>query len=144
MITRLARVGYDQSIGYLNGGYAAWKNSGRESDSIESISADEFAERLKNESNITVLDVRKPGEYAGGHIRGSVNIPLDFISENMTQIPADKKSYVHCAGGYRSMIFSSILKSRGFDKLVNIRSGFKAIKDSGKFDISDQRNQTAL
>ena len=144
VITRLARVGYDQSIGYLKGGYTSWKNSGRESDSIESISADEFAERMKNEKNITVLDVRKPGEFEGGHIRGAVNIPLDFISENMAQIPADRKSYVHCAGGYRSMIFSSILKSRGFDKLVNIRSGFKAIKDSGKFDITDQRSQAAI
>lgn len=144
VVTRLARVGYDNSIGYLKGGFDAWKNAGRETDMIESISTDEFAERIKKDNNVTILDVRKQGEYDGGHIKGAVNVPLDFISENMSQIPQDKTAYVHCAGGYRSMIFTSILKARGYNNLVNIRSGFKAIKDSGKFDLSDKKNETAL
>jgi hydroxyacylglutathione hydrolase len=123
VVTRLARVGYDHTIGYLDGGFAAWSGFGKETDHIASISADEFAERFRK-GEITIIDVRKPDEFAAGHIRGALNIPLDNINDLMDQFPGDGTLYVHCAGGYRSMIAASILKSRGFDDVVNIEGGY--------------------
>jgi len=83
------------------------------------------------------LDVRKVSENYSEHIIGSENLPLDYINDNMSAIDKDKTYYVHCAGGYRSMVFISILKARGFDKLIDVKGGFKAIKESGKFNLSD-------
>ncbi|MBN8717995.1 MAG: MBL fold metallo-hydrolase [Sediminibacterium magnilacihabitans] len=136
VITRLARVGYDYTIGYLKGGFAAWKTAGKEVDSIASISADELAERLKKEK-AEVLDVRKPGEYLSEHVNGAINMPLDSINDHITQIGRDKPYYVHCAGGYRSMIFNSILRARGFENLIDVKGGFKAIKESGTLPVTD-------
>jgi glyoxylase-like metal-dependent hydrolase (beta-lactamase superfamily II)/rhodanese-related sulfurtransferase len=126
VVTRLARVGYDQTIGYLNGGFQAWKDSGKEVDSIESISADEFADDFKNGA-LEIVDVRKPDEFNSGHIEGAKNLPLDYINDLMEDFPKGKKLYIHCAGGYRSMIAASILKSRGIDDVVNIEGGFGAV-----------------
>jgi hydroxyacylglutathione hydrolase len=136
VITRLARVGYDYTIGYLKGGFNAWKEAGKEVDRVSSISADELSEILRKEK-VNVLDVRKKSEYLSEHLMDSENAPLDFINESMAQLDKNKTYYVHCAGGYRSMIFNSILRARGFDKLVDIKGGFKSIKESGKFIISD-------
>lgn len=136
VITRLARVGYDYTIGYLKGGFNAWKDAGKEVDQISSISADELSEIFRKEK-VNVLDVRKKSEYLSEHVMDSENTPLDFINESMAQLDKNKTYYVHCAGGYRSMIFNSILRARGFDKLVDIKGGFKSIKESGKFTISD-------
>ncbi|MBL0271787.1 MAG: MBL fold metallo-hydrolase [Chitinophagaceae bacterium] len=136
VITRLARVGYDYTIGYLKGGFNTWKDSGKEVDQITTISADELSEIMKKEK-VHVLDVRKKSEYQSEHIDEAENAPLDFINDSMAQIDKDKTYYVHCAGGYRSMIFTSILRARGYDNLVDVKSGFKAIKESGKFNISD-------
>ncbi len=136
VITRLARVGYDYTIGYLKGGFNAWKEAGKEVDRVSSISADELSEILRKEK-VNVLDVRKKSEYLSEHLMDSENAPLDFINESMAQLDKNKTYYVHCAGGYRSMIFNSILRARGFDKLVDIKGGFKSIKESGKFTISD-------
>ncbi|HEY9177011.1 MAG TPA: MBL fold metallo-hydrolase [Flavipsychrobacter sp.] len=136
VITRLARVGYDKVLGYLEGGYNAWKASGKETDAIKSISATEFAS-LAQKGDIDILDVRRKSEYDSEHIIGAENVPLDYINDSMEQVDKDKTWYVHCAGGYRSMIFASILKARGFDNLINVEGGFGAIKETGKVDVSD-------
>lgn len=141
-VTRLARVGYDHTIGFLKGGFDAWKNSGKEIDKITSISAEELSSKIKSDSDITILDVRKEGEYNAEHIKNAINIPLDFINERMAEIPGNKTLYIHCAGGYRSMIYSSILKSRGYDNLIEIAGGYNAIKntDTPTTDFTCQSN----
>jgi glyoxylase-like metal-dependent hydrolase (beta-lactamase superfamily II)/rhodanese-related sulfurtransferase len=126
VVTRLARVGYDSAIGYLDGGFETWKKSGKETDAIESISAVELAGRLQKTA-LKVVDVRKPAEYETGHMGGATNVPLDYINDHMAALNKDHTLYLYCAGGYRSMITASILKARGFDKLVNVEGGFKAI-----------------
>ena len=136
VITRLARVGYDHTIGYLKGGFAAWKQAGKEIDQIQSVDADLLAAILEKES-VNILDVRKKSEYGSEHILDAENAPLDVINDSMAQLDKNKTYYVHCAGGYRSMIFTSILRARGYDKLIDVKGGFKAIKDSGKFKISE-------
>ena len=136
VITRLARVGYDYTIGYLKGGFNSWKDAGKEVDQIKSITADELA-TLKSKENVEVLDVRKESEFLSEHIQDAKNTPLDFINDSMAQIDKNKTYYVHCAGGYRSMIFTSILRARGFDKLIDVKGGFKEIKESEKFQLTD-------
>jgi hydroxyacylglutathione hydrolase len=137
VVTRLARVGYDNAIGYLQGGLAAWKNAGKEMDTITSITAAELAAAYEKDRDINVLDVRKQSEYDAEHVKGAMNTSLDFVNESMQQVDKNKPAYVHCAGGYRSMIFISILKARGFDNLIDVKGGFKAIKDSGRFPLTD-------
>jgi glyoxylase-like metal-dependent hydrolase (beta-lactamase superfamily II)/rhodanese-related sulfurtransferase len=137
VVTRLARVGYDNAIGYLQGGFDAWKNAGKEVDSVTSISASDAAAICENTPNTYILDVRKPSEYEAEHVKGAVNASLDYINDSMLLVDPYKTGYVHCAGGYRSMIFISILKARGFHNLVDIKGGFKAIKESGKFAVTD-------
>jgi len=130
-VTRLARVGYDNAIGFLNGGIAEWKNSNREADRIKSISAEKFAERMNAGKVEQVLDVRKPTEYLAQHVEGAVNFPLDFINRNMSKLNRNDTYYLHCLGGYRSMIAASILKARGFQNLVDITGGWRAIEAAG-------------
>ena len=144
IITRLARVGYDFTIGFLAGGFEAWKASGREIDEIKSISADELATIQKQDAGINILDVRKASEYKSEHVKGTLNAPLDFINDSMSAIEKDKTYYVHCAGGYRSMIFVSILKARGFDHLIDVKGGFKEIKESGQFKLTEYSIPTSL
>ncbi|MDN3203294.1 MBL fold metallo-hydrolase [Algoriphagus sediminis] len=144
VITRLARVGYDFSLGYLKGGIASWKSAGKEIDSIKSVSVEELAEIKKENPDATILDVRKKSEYDSEHVLDAENAPLDYLNDSMAQIDKDKEYYVHCAGGYRSMIFTSALRARGFDKLIDIDGGFKAIKESGKFEVSDYVCPTTL
>jgi hydroxyacylglutathione hydrolase len=136
VITRLARVGYDFTIGYLKDGFNSWKNASKEVDHITSISADELAAIMSKEK-VNVLDVRKKSEYLSEHVIDAENAPLDFINDSMAQIDKNKTYYVHCAGGYRSMIFNSTLRARGFDNLVDVKGGFKEIKESSKFNITD-------
>ena len=136
VITRLARVGYDYTIGFLKGGFAAWEKAGKETDTIKSVSAEELASIMKKEK-INILDVRKNSEFQSEHIIDAENAPLDFINDSMAQIDKNKTYYVHCAGGYRSMIFTSTLRARGFDKLIDVKGGFKEIKENGQFEISN-------
>jgi glyoxylase-like metal-dependent hydrolase (beta-lactamase superfamily II)/rhodanese-related sulfurtransferase len=136
VITRLARVGYDYTIGYLKDGFNTWQNAGKEIDQITSVTVAELAAIQKN-GVINILDARKKSEYQSEHIIDAENVPLDFINDSMMQIDKNKKYYVHCASGYRSMIFTSTLKARGFNNLVDVKGGFKAIKESGKFTISE-------
>lgn len=131
VITRLSRVGYDNIIGYLEGGIQAWVNAGKETDSIVSISAEEFANKFKeSEGKIIVKDVRKPTEYMAEHIDEAMNIPLANLSKNMVEFSKDETNYLHCASGYRSMVAASILKSRGYDNVVDVAGGFKAISET--------------
>ncbi len=136
VVTRLARVGYDFTIGYLKGGIKAWKDSGKEIDSIESISAADAAKRAASGEG-EIIDVRKNSEYLSEHIENVENAPLDYINDSMTKLNKDKTYFIHCAGGYRSMIFTSILRARGYDNLIDINGGFKAIKESNEFKITD-------
>lgn len=144
IVTRLARVGYDYAIGYLKGGFESWKNAGKETDHIRTVSVDEFAAAEAADPSIHILDVRKNSEYLSEHIVSAENAPLDYVNESMLKVDKNKTYYVHCAGGYRSMIFASILKARGYDNLIDVDGGFKAIKDSGKFNITDYVCPTTL
>lgn len=137
VITRLARVGYDFTIGYLKGGFNAWKSAGKEVDAITSIDADELAAIVAKDPHTNILDVRKNSEYLSEHILDAENAPLDFINESMLKIDKNKTYYVHCAGGYRSMIFNATLRARGYHNLIDVKGGFKAIKESNKFKVSD-------
>ena len=144
VITRLARVGYDFCIGYLEGGFEAWKAAGREVDTIESVSVDVVAEKIAAGETVNLLDARRKSEYDSEHVMDAENTPLDYLNNSMAQINRDKTYYVHCAGGYRSVIFISALRARGFDNLIDVAGGFKAIKDSGKFKVSDYVCPTTL
>lgn len=137
VVTRLARVGYDNAIGFLEGGFAAWKNASKEVDSITSIPVTELAAAYEADANISILDVRKQSEFEAEHIKGAVNASLDYVNDSMQVVDKNKTWYVHCAGGYRSMIFISVLKARGYENLIDVKGGFKAIKDSGKFTVTD-------
>jgi len=144
VITRLARVGYDYALGYLEGGIESWEKAGHEVDHIESISALELAARKDKNPDINILDVRKNSEYLSEHVVDAENAPLDYINDSMLKINKDKTYYVHCAGGYRSMVFNSILRARGFDNLIDVNGGFKAIKESEKFKVTDYVCPTTL
>lgn len=136
VITRLARVGYDHTIGFLKGGFSSWREAGKDVETIHSRSATELASALKVEST-QLLDVRKKSEFESEHVIDAENIPLDFINDKMPVLDRSKTYYVHCAGGYRSMIFISILKARGYDRLIDVKGGFKSMKESGLFHITE-------
>ncbi|SOD96921.1 MBL fold metallo-hydrolase [Spirosoma fluviale] len=136
-VLRLARVGYDNCIGYLNGGFTAWQTAGWEVDKIQSITAETFATLFEQNPNLPVLDVRRKSEYDSEHIVGVENLPLDSINENMARIDKDTTYYVHCAGGYRSMVAISILKARGFTNLIDVAGGFSAIKQTNKLPLTN-------
>ncbi len=130
-LIRLSRVGFDVVLGYLNGGIDAWKNSGKEVDQVNRITADQFKSELTIGSSY-VLDVRKESEYRAEHVEEAYNKPLDYINEwfpEMTQM--NEEFYLHCAGGYRSMIAASYLKSRGIHNFKEIEGGFKSIAEVG-------------
>lgn len=135
VLTRLSRVGFDGAIGYLEGGFSAWKNAGKETDEIKSISVEKMAEMMKT-AQITILDVRKANEFLSEHVEGAANLPLDYINETFGSIDKNKTYFVHCAGGYRSVIFNSIMRSRGYNNLIDIAGGFKAIQDNGHIPIT--------
>ncbi len=135
VITRLSRVGFDNVIGYLENGFESWKNSGKEIDSINRISADEFA--VKFNDNSKVIDVRKPSEYNAEHVESAFSRPLDQIADWALEEDNDEPFFLHCAGGYRSMIAASILNSKGIRNFVEIEGGFNAIKNTEKVPVSD-------
>jgi len=129
VVTRLSRVGYDNTLGYLEGGFEAWKEAGKATATVQSITASELVGVYEREG-LNVLDVRKRAEYETQYVEDAQNFPLDYISENMDQIAKEKHYHLYCAGGYRSMIAVSILKSRGFHNLTNVAGGFKAITET--------------
>ena len=129
-VIRLSRVGFDNTLGYLEGGFKAWQESEKEIDTIKSVSAANFKENHETTA-WPVFDVRKESEHISEHVLNAQNTPLDFLNDYLPSFPKDKTFYVHCAGGYRSVIASSILKSRGIHNLVDVAGGFKAIKEAG-------------
>jgi len=127
VVTRLSRVGYDNSIGFLEGGFDAWKAAGKDFDTLDQVTAEE----LKGIEGATIVDVRKSGEYLSEHVVDAINVELDYFNDQMASVPQEGTFYVHCAGGYRSVIAASILKARGYHNMVDIAGGFKAIKEAG-------------
>ena len=127
-ITRLARVGYDNTIGYLEAGFESWKKAGLEYDTLSSVSAEVLEEKINEKAK--VFDVRKPGEYQAEHIVDVPSTPLDFLNNHLAEFPKEEDFYLHCAGGYRSVIAASILKARGYHNVINILGGYAAIKNT--------------
>lgn len=142
VVMRLSRVGYDHTVGYLKGGFEAWKNAGKEIDQIEEIDPAVFAELFKQNPDLNVLDVRRCSEYDSQHVTGVANFPLDHINKNMAELKRDKKYLVHCAGGYRSVIAASILQARGY-QVVNIQGGFGVLKNTG-LSLTDFQTQKTM
>lgn len=129
-ITRLSRVGFDNVLGYLQGGFEAWKNAGNEVDEIRRISPSEFAEQFSTDAK--VIDVRKLTEYSAEHVENAYNKPLDSISDWAGTIDSSEHFFIHCAGGYRSMIAASILNARGIRNFTEIEGGYNGIKKTEK------------
>ena len=129
-ITRLSRVGFDQTLGYLNHGIEAWSKAGNAIDTIDGIKVTDL-KALKEQKVLNIFDVRKPGEYASEHLDEAHSTPLSFINDYMDKFPENEPFYLHCAGGYRSVIAASILKSRGIHNLIDVKRGFAAIKNEG-------------
>lgn len=123
--TRLARVGYDHAIGYLSGGMNAWISAGKETDHVDRISAKDF---MSQHAKGQLVDVRKEEEYSKGHLARATNIPLDRLSNNINSLSKQEPIYIHCGGGYRSMIAASMLKARGFDEVINIDGGYEELQ----------------
>ena len=141
-IIRLSRVGYDHAIGYLKGGFEAWEKSGQETDSSERIDTVKL-ERLIKENNVKLFDVRKESEFQSQHLEGAINTPLNIINDHLAAFPKDEFFVIHCAGGYRSMIASSILKARGWDNFADVIGGFDAIKETN-LEVTDYVCPTTL
>ena len=135
-IKRLARVGYDRVLGFLEGGFAAWQSEKRDFDTVKRINADELAAVCYSNPTATVLDVRKTSENYSERLPSAINLPLDDLNVRFNELPEADTLYIHCAGGYRSMIFASILKSRGVHNLVDVRGGFGAIKNAGLQEVT--------
>ena len=133
--TRLARVGFDNALGYLEGGIEAWEQAGKKIETIESIDAEDLAGILQHQK-VNILDIRRNSEYNSEHVEKAVNAPLDYLTDSMTKIDKNKMYYVYCRSGYRSMIFISVLKAKGYKNLTDVKGGLKSIKETGKFDIS--------
>lgn len=128
-ITRLSRVGYDNTVGFLQGSFEAWRNAGKEFDTLTSITPQELELKLQHQK-VPVFDVRKPGEYQSEHLEIAESIPLDFLNDHLASFPSNETFYVHCAGGYRSVIAASILKARGIHNLVDVKKGFSGLKET--------------
>ncbi|MCB0654646.1 MAG: MBL fold metallo-hydrolase [Saprospiraceae bacterium] len=143
VVTRLARVGYDHTLGYLEGGLAAWEQAGKEVDRVESITGEELARRLAEPLDGIVLDVRKPTEFITQHMVDAVNFPLDYINKNMDRLQRDQTYYMHCRTGYRSMVMASILKARGYHQVIDIREGWQAIERAG-ITVTDYNCPTTI
>ncbi len=129
-ITRLSRVGFDQTLGYLEGGFEAWKNANMEFDTIHSVTASEIKDAIASKE-MPVFDVRKEGEFEAEHVEDAQHTSLDFLNDHMTEFPSEGSFYLHCAGGYRSVIAASILKRRGIHNLIDVAGGFAALKKAG-------------
>jgi rhodanese-related sulfurtransferase len=131
-VTRLARVGYDYSVGYLEGSFDAWKNAGEPIDSIDSISVKEF---VKGDIDKIVVDVRKPSEFDTTHMVGSINVPLDYFpNKNTDELDPEKSYFVHCRSGFRSTIASSLLRKRGIKHITNVLGSFDVIKENSQVE----------
>jgi len=138
---RLSRVGYDNSIGFLERGFNSWMYAQKETDQVDRIDATDLKSKMEQE--VIVFDVRKKSEFDSEHVLGANNIPLNQINSHLAELPKDKPFVLHCAGGYRSMLAASMLKARGWDNFVDVRGGFKAIKET-EIPVSDYVCPTTL
>ncbi|CAL1520889.1 MBL fold metallo-hydrolase [Chitinophaga sp. MM2321] len=141
-VVRMARVGFDNVNGYLNGGYPAWEAAGEARDMVISIEPDELAMDLPHDENLVIVDVRKPAEYASGHIKGSINLTLGDMTDPGTMADFDENHnlYVHCQGGYRSIIACSILKREGIHNLRNVEGGYNKMKDEKGLEVIQEKS----
>jgi rhodanese-related sulfurtransferase len=133
----MARVGFDKVIGYLDGGFEAWKNAGEEIDLIIDVEADELMMDLPHDKNLLVVDVRRETEFADGHLKDAINLPLIEMNDPATLADFEdtQNLYVHCGGGYRSVIASSLLKKQGIHNIRNVLGGWTKIKEQEKAEI---------
>jgi glyoxylase-like metal-dependent hydrolase (beta-lactamase superfamily II)/rhodanese-related sulfurtransferase len=129
-VTRLSRVGFDNILGFLEGGIDAWKAAGKETDCIQTVDAEGLAGVLKANPDAKVVDVRKDGEYQSEHVENAIHVSLEYLVNNLDRIPKDEPFYLHCAGGYRSLIAHSVLKAKGYHNAIDVLGGFKAIAAS--------------
>ncbi len=134
VVTRLARVGYDNALGYLEGGFASWEKEGREVDTITSVDVEELESLIEKGSYV---DVRRASEFDSEHIVGAINAPLDYINDTMSKVDKNETRYIGCNSGYRSVVFISILQARGYRNLVDVKGGFQAVKSNGNFELTD-------
>uniref|UniRef100_UPI0026323BD0 rhodanese-like domain-containing protein n=1 Tax=uncultured Eudoraea sp. TaxID=1035614 RepID=UPI0026323BD0 len=141
-IMRLSRVGYDNTIGILEGGFDSWKKAKKEIDTVDRVNLKEF-EDISKEKNPLVIDVRKKSEFDSQHLKNAINVPLNEINQHLSQFPKDQFFYVHCAGGYRSMIASSMLKQRGWEKFADIEEGFDGLKESS-LELTEYKEPTTM
>ena len=130
VLTRLSRVGFDNTIGYLDGGISAWTKAGKELDTIKSVSAAEMEQTLKENPSFNIVDVRKQGEFDNGHLEHAVLLPLSELRSSLDDITEDEACFVHCAGGYRSVIATSIMKAEGLNNMIDVKGGFGAIRET--------------
>jgi rhodanese-related sulfurtransferase len=126
-VKRLARVGYDNTIGYLKGGVATYKNAGNNLETITSVSSETLA---KEYDGAAIIDVRKPGEFEAEHVENATTLPLDYLNDNLTVLNKNKSYHIHCAGGYRSVIAISLLKKNGYTNLIDVAGGFAALSET--------------
>jgi rhodanese-related sulfurtransferase len=129
-VTRLSRVGYDNTLGFLKGGFDSWKESGKDVETARRVTVEEVVKQFENNQLPMIIDVRKQSEFDSEHLIDAVNIPLNEINKHLAEIPKDKPFLLHCAGGYRSMIASSILKQRGWYNFADITGGFDEMKET--------------
>lgn len=141
-VTRLARVGFNKIEGYLAGGFEAWKTAGEPIDMVIDVEADELAMDLPFDENLVVLDVRRPAEYADGHVKDALNVPLNDLTDpaNMSNLEETQNIYVHCAGGYRSVIAASLLKRQGIHNIRNVLGGWGKIKEEKKIGTAKEKS----
>ncbi|MDG1571552.1 rhodanese-like domain-containing protein [Robiginitalea sp. M366] len=130
-VTRLSRVGYDNTLGYLKGGFEAWKAAGKDVEETRRITAAELEKQVNAGHSPMIIDVRKRSEYDSEHLVDAVNIPLNELNKHLAEIPKDKPFVLHCQGGYRSMIAAAMLKQRGWENFTDVDGGFDALKETG-------------
>jgi len=126
-ITRLSRVGYDNTLGYLKGGIESYSETGGQLNTITSIPPTELAE---NYSSCNIVDVRKPGEYTSEHVESAEHYALDYMKEDLAKLDKNTTYHIHCAGGYRSIIAISLLMQHGYSKLIDVAEGFRSIRET--------------
>lgn len=141
-VTRLARVGFSRMAGYVKGGTKAWKAAGESLDMVIDIEADELAMDIPFDENLVVLDVRRPAEFVDGHVKGAINLPLSEMADaaNMARLEEDQNIYVHCAGGYRSVIAASLLKRQGIHNLRNVTGGWSKIREQSTIETEKEKS----
>ena len=141
-VIRLARVGFSNVIGYVAGGFEAWKNAGEEIDMIINVEADELAMDIPFDEHLVVLDVRKPAEFAEGHVKNAVSLPLNEMIDpvNLSELEEDQNIYVHCQGGYRSIIASSLLKRQGIQNIRNVIGGYNKIREQKGIETEKEKS----